>query len=231
VLQQKRELCLHKVSITGKFYPIHDILSQSVSYTLKKTSESHIPGVVALQRQCFPEPFPIEALWKTEHIQNHIKIFPAGQFVVTKNNEVVASCTNMLVSRESWEAHESWDNSTGGLSLQNHNPAGSVLHGIDISVHPAHRNRGLGKLLYNARFELVKTLSLIKYGTVCRIPDYRDSKCPSPDDFIKSVLDNRQSDRTLTPLLKMGLQFKGIIQNYMEDEESGNTGAILEWTP
>ena len=38
-------------------------------------------------------------------------------------------------------------------------------------------------------------------------------------------------DRVLTPLLRYNLTFIETHESYMEDEESGNAAALLEWTP
>ena len=57
------------------------------------------------------------------------------------------------------------------------------------------------------------------------------AQTPAADSDINAVNSGEITDRTLTPLTKMGLTYKGIIENYIEDEESGNAGAILEWTP
>ncbi len=202
-----------------------------MSYRFENTTLEHIPGVVALQRECFPEPFPLESLWQSNHILAHISTFHQGQFVIVHESQVVASCTNMLISTSDWQAHQDWLTTIGDLSLTNHNPQGNILHGIDISVHPSHRNQGLGKLLYLARFDLVRNFKLEKYGTVCRIPDFQASGTKQLSDYVQQVVENILVDRTLTPFLKMGLTYAGTIENYMEDEESGNAGVILEWTP
>jgi hypothetical protein len=45
------------------------------------------------------------------------------------------------------------------------------------------------------------------------------------------VVTRELTDRTLTPLLSYGLTFLGVIENYMEDVESGDAAALLEWLP
>lgn len=203
-----------------------------MDYRLEQTREEHVDGVVALQRACFPEPFPAELLWKPDHIQRHIEIFAPGQYVIlTRDGEVVGSCTNMLTSTTEWNSHRPWDNAVGGLDLPRHDPDGSIVYGIDISVHPAHRRRGLAKRFYQARFDLVRATGLALYGTVCRMPGYATSDAASPTAYAESVVDRQRTDPTLTPLLRTGLEYKGCIDAYMDDEESGNAGAILEWTP
>lgn len=137
----------------------------------------------------------------------------------------------MLISIENWDAHLDWQTATGGLALPKHNPFGQVLYGIDISVHPHFRKQGIAKRLYQARFEIIDYLQLKKFGTVCRIPGYRASGSKNSISYVEAVQSESTQDPTLTPLLKMKLKHVGIIPNYMEDQESGNAGVILEWNP
>jgi hypothetical protein len=51
------------------------------------------------------------------------------------------------------------------------------------------------------------------------------------DEYAKQVDSEQTTDRTMTPLLRYGLKFLGVIRDYMPDEESANAGALLEWTP
>lgn len=183
--------------------------------------------MVALQRACFPPPFPEDLLWKPSHIQNHLRLFPEGQFVAVCEGQVVASATNIRVSRKAWDDHLPWEVLTGGMDLPNHDPTGQVLYGVDISVHPNFRGRGVARKLYKARFDLVKALDMDFYGTVCRIPGFRKSRFSDPLEYAQSVARKERTDRTLTPLLKLGMQFDGLIRNYLDDPESGDAGAIL----
>ena len=187
-------------------------------------------AVADLQRSAFPAPFPEDLLWKAEHVVRHCEIFAAGQFVVTVEDEIVASCTNCLVSDARWAAHLPWEQSIVDLYLSGHEEVGTTLYGVDVTVHPEHRRQGLARLLYSARFELVGTLGLTRFGTVCRMPDYQnDSHGRSPVEFARAVVSGSAADRTLSPLLRLDMRFVGVIEGYMDDIESGNAGAILEW--
>jgi len=191
-------------------------------------ADHHIPGVVALQESCFPPPFDPELLWKANHLRRHVELFPDGQFVALLGSDVVASCSNTLISEDNWQAHKSWDETVGGYFLENFDPAGSTVYGLDISVHPDHRRQGIARALYEARFDVVRRRA-IRYGTACRLPDFINSNFPTPVSFAKAVEAGEVEDRTLTPLLKMGLTMTDVLENYMDDIESGHAAALLEW--
>lgn len=194
-------------------------------------AELHVVSVAGLQRACFPEPFPADLLWQASHIRCHLSQFPEGQWVVQFDGEVVASCSNILCRADVWDSHKPFHDVAGGLGLEGHDPCGTVLYGIDISVHPGHRRKGLARMLYQARFGFVRQHGLDRYGTVCRLPGFLASGEADPCRYAELVAGGTLTDATLTPLLRMGLGFKGVIMDYMEDQESGNAGAILEWKP
>lgn len=189
-----------------------------------------IPGAVALQKACFPDPFPEELLWNADHLARHIELFPAGQFVVEAEGAIVASASATRISEARFQAHESWDATVGGPFLTSFDPAGSTLYGLDISVHPEFRRFGFGRLLYSARFDLVRSSNLKRYVTGCRLPDFGASGLEL-EAYLAQVERGARTDRTLTPLLRYGLKLVGGIREYMEDEESRDCAALLEWKP
>lgn len=195
----------------------------------------HIPGAVALQRACFPEPFPEELLWNRDHLTRHIELFPEGQLVALVGNAVVASASATRISEDNWQSHGSWEETVGGPFLETYDPTGSTLYGLDISVHPDSRGLGIGRQLYKRRFQLVRDLGLTRYGTACRMPDFQTYAQEHPgtsvDQYAELVVRKQATDRTLSPLLHYGLTYLGVIQGYMEDRESDNAAALLEWRP
>ena len=203
-------------------------------FVIRPTQPADVQAIVDLQPLCFPPPFPSGLLWQHEHIENHLRTFPDGQFVAESDDRVVASSTSMIVSLDAWSRH-GMHNVFDGYTMEQHDPEGQVLFGVDISVHPDWRSRGVGRALYMARFDLVRHLGLQGYGTVCRLPDFAAWHSDRPDHdagtYAKRVNDGCLVDRTLTPLLRYGLTFVGVIFEYMEDSESGNAAAILEWKP
>ncbi len=205
-----------------------------MTVTVVQLEQSHIPAAVELQRLAFPPPFDEELLWKAGHLERHLELFPAGQFAaLADDGTVMGTCSNTRISEANWLDHKDWDTTVGGPFLETFDSMGTTLYGLDISVHPSFRRRGVARALYAARFSLISDESgLTRYGTACRIPGYaRQGGNASPDAYVSSVVAGALIDPTLTPLLKMGLSYVETIENYMDDAESGNAAAMLEWKP
>ena len=195
----------------------------------------HISGVVDLQRECFPPPFPEDLLWKANHLSRHLDLFPEGQFVALAGDFVVASASSTRISEENWLSHRSWEETVGGPMLETFDAEGTTIYGLDISVHPKFRSMGIGRMLYGRRFELVRKLGLRRYGTACRLPDYSSYCLSHPgvsvEKYAATVALGSANDRTMTPLLRYGLCFERVVHHYMDDPESGDSAALLSWTP
>lgn len=206
-----------------------------MSFAVRQMTLDDVDAAAALQRAAFPAPFPEDLLWQPAHLRRHLAVFPAGQFVAEADGAVVATCSNTIVTEAAWNAHASWDRTVGGPYLENFAEQGSTLYGLDITVHPDFRRRGIGRRFYEARFTLVRELGLVRYGTACRIPDYLRYRADHPEvgveEYVIRVVDGQATDRTLTPLLRYGLRFLEVLPDYMEDEESANAAALLEWRP
>jgi GNAT superfamily N-acetyltransferase len=211
------------------------VLPCSVEFRIRTLEATDAKEAAELQSLAFPPPFPQDLLWQPEHLIRHVELFPRGQFIAESAAEVVGSCSNTLVSEESWHAHRSWEETVGGPMLENFDPRGTTMYGLDITVHPAYRRLGIGRAFYEARFDLVRELGLRRYGTACRLPGFADYLSSQPEsnvrEYAEVVVAGHAVDRTLTPLLRYGLTYQGVIENYMDDEESGNAAALLEWLP
>jgi GNAT superfamily N-acetyltransferase len=202
-----------------------------VDIEIRPLERKHIDGAVALQRACFPPPFDEDLLWKAEHLERHLELFPEAQFVALDQGRVVGSASAVRISEQNWHAHHNWETTVGGHFLTAHDPLGSTLYGVDISVHPAYRGQSVGRKLYHARFHAVRQLGMLRFGTACRMPDFGSSSLTEPLTYASEVAIGKRVDRTLTPLLRYGLHLVDVISDYMEDAESGNAAALLEWRP
>lgn len=192
---------------------------------------SHVSEVVVLQQICFPEPFPQDSLWTESHLNHHRQLFPAGQRVALQDGRVIGSSSNLIISDLNFSARQSWQQTVGGPLMESHCPQGSTLYGADISVHPEFRRMGVGRALYEARFALVESLALTRFATACRMPDFLKSNIGDVRVYARLVASYAKVDRTLTPLLRIGLIFVDVIEAYMSDVESGNAAALLILEP
>ncbi|MBI1333712.1 MAG: GNAT family N-acetyltransferase [Armatimonadetes bacterium] len=190
----------------------------------------HFRVAIELQRLAFPPPFDENLLWREENLADHLRKFPEGQFVALADGQFAGSCSNTRISRAHYEKHLSWDETVGGFSFETFDPCGEVIYGADISVHPSFRRVGIGRAFYDARKALAESLGVL-YATACRLPDFQSSGVGTPAEYCQLVADGRLTDRTLTPLLRYDLILTDVLQNYMDDPESGNAAALLEWRP
>ena len=99
---------------------------------------------------------------------------------------------------------------------------------MDIAVHPDARLQGVGRAFYEARDALCRARGLVRYGTGCRMPDFRASGVPTVEAYAAEVVRGERVDRTLTPLLRYGLRFLTVVRGYMRDYESDDAAALLE---
>ncbi|MBS1721643.1 MAG: GNAT family N-acetyltransferase [Armatimonadetes bacterium] len=194
-----------------------------------------VPKVADLQRVCFPPPFPADLLWTRDQLESHLQVFPEGQFVATADGEVIGSASSLVIDEDNWTKHADWETTVGGHRFSRHSQFGTTLYGADVSVRPDWRGRGVARALYKARFDLVCDMGLVRFGTACRIPDWLtwSSSNPGQDQFAycQAVASGTVTDRTMTPLVRIGLSLVDIAIGHMEDPESGNSAAILEWRP
>lgn len=200
------------------------------SVQVRPMTPEDIPFIIEVQPLAFPPPFPVDELWSAEALEHLLKLFPEGQTVAELDGERAGSSTSLLLSEGSWQLGEDWLNMVG-KNLSNFDRNGNTLFGMDIAVHPGFRRHGVGKALYRKRFELAEETGVMRYGTVCRIPDFAAWAKENGDDverYVSMVVHGDLEDRTLTPLLKMDLKVNRIKPNYYRDPESLGYGVELE---
>ncbi|MCI0709369.1 MAG: GNAT family N-acetyltransferase, partial [Chloroflexi bacterium] len=125
--------------------------------------------------------------------------------------------------------HRFMDIIAGGY-YTNHDPDGDWYYGADISVHPDYRGRGIGKLLYEARKDLVKRYN--RKGIVAGglMPGYPKHKYVlSVPEYVEKVVSGELFDPTLSFQLKNGFVVKGLLEDYIEDKASENWSTLIVW--
>ncbi|KMK78196.1 acetyltransferase [Alkalihalobacillus pseudalcaliphilus] len=188
-------------------------------------------GLLAVQKEAFPPPFPEELWWSKSQISSHIETFPEGSLLAEINGVIVGSATSLIVqydgSPHTWE--EVADN---GYIKKSHNPNGDSLYGIDVCVKPSYRGQGVAAALYEARKELVQQLNLKRFIAGCRIPNYHHhAQELDVNTYVQKVVKGDIHDLVLTFMLKQGLTPLQTLADYLDDDESCHYGVLVEWQP
>jgi len=197
-------------------YGIYEVICHANDFN----PQEDIPGVVGLK-----------ANWQTL-----LKNFPEGQFValsqVNGKEKVIGMSVCMRTSRSPSERPLSWRDMIGDLSLNNHDPNGSWLYGVEKAVHPDYQRLGIGSHLYKAQFELVKTLELKGMYAGGMLKGYKDYKeLMSVKQYAGKVMRGELFDATVSVQMKKGFKPRTLIENYVWDHEANHTGMLIVWEP
>ncbi len=183
--------------------------------------------LVEIEKLCFPGMTP----WKREQIESQLKLFPEGQVVVEYQKKIVASSSSLIIDFNEYDEGHSWSEIAGNGYIQNHDPQGDTLYGIEIMVHPAYRGMKLARRLYEARKKLCQEKNLRRIIIGGRIPGYEKHKAKmSAREYVEKVIDKEFYDAVLTTQLANGFSLKRLIRDYMpSDSQSGSWATFLEW--
>ncbi|OLO25113.1 carbon-nitrogen hydrolase [Alkalihalophilus pseudofirmus] len=194
---------------------------------IRNITEKDFNEIIALQKFCFPNMEP----WKIEHLESHIRIFPEGQFVVEYDGKIIGSCSSLIINFDEYDDQHTWDEITDRGYITNHNPDGYNLYGIEVMVHPDYRRMKIGKRLYEARKELVRTLNLKSMIIGGRIPNYYKHAIQyTPREYVEQVMLHNIYDPVLTFQVLNGFSLKRINPNYLKDDKASMKYAtLMEW--
>lgn len=196
---------------------------------IRRAQATDIPGILSLQIECYPTLSKI-VQWRAEHLENHQKVFPEGQFVAVEGDRIVGLGATFMTQSEIALKPHTFREITARGTFANHDPAGDALYGAEIMVHPDFRRRGIGSALYAARFALARKLGLRYFVAGGRLPGYGALReTMTVRGYVRSVVEGRRDDRVLSAQLKSGLRVVDIMPDYLTDPKSGNFATLLVW--
>ncbi len=140
--------------------------------TIRNTTKDDIPKVVELQKVAFPYMAAEGVYWRPKELEEHIKIFPEGQFCAEYIGKIVGSCSSLIIILTPEYKEHTWKEACGTSFFKNHDPRGDTLYAADVSTHPDHRRLGIATKLYNARKELAIKLNLRRIISGGRLFNY-----------------------------------------------------------
>ncbi len=169
--------------------------------------------------------------WREHHIKKLLDIFPEGQLVILVDGKVVGSALSLIVTNEQVLANHNYVDITGNYTFSTHTPAGEILYGIDVFIHPDYRGLRLGRRLYDARKELCEQLNLAAIVFAGRIPHYTEhSATMTPKAYMDKVRLKELYDPVLSFQLSNDFHVIRVMKNYLVgDAGSKDYAVLLEW--
>lgn len=169
--------------------------------------------------------------WSLQAIERLINKFPGGQLVVKADGKVIGSALSLIVDYEKFGDEHTYKQITGSYTFNTHDPAGDVLYGIEVFIHPDYRGLRLGRRLYDARKQLCESLNLKAIVFGGRIPNYSQyADRMSPKEYIYKVKSKEIYDPVLSFQLSNDFHVKKVLRDYMPgDAESKEFATLLQW--
>lgn len=211
----------------GEYFAFQE--DKPVRAVIRNYTKHDFEGLIDVQRAAFPPPFPQELLWTAEQLAHHVALFPDGALCVEINGEIAGSLTTLIVQYEPGDTH-SWAEITDNGFIRTHNPDGNTLYVVDICVKPAFRKLGLARKMLEAAYQTVVHLNLDRLLGGGRIPGYhRHAGGLTPGQYLQKVTSGELNDPVITFLMRAGRVPIDIMHEYLDDEESKNCAALMEW--
>lgn len=198
---------------------------------VRTVTPKDIDAIVEMQKHSFQYLAEIGVIWKPEHLQRHLVIFPEGQFCASYDDKIVGSASSLIVDLgdDPYRFH-TWKEVTGSSFFDNHNPTGDSLYGADVSVHPEYRRLKIATSIYDARKELCKKLNLRRIIAGGRLFNYFEyASKMSAEEYAMKIVKGELSDPVLSFQLNNGFKFIKVMPNYMRDPRSLNYATFIEW--
>ena len=184
-----------------------------------------------MQTESYPYLAPYGNIRRSEELESHLRIFPQGQFVaVEPDGTIVGSASTLIVSLNPEYTEHTWKDITADGLFTTHNTSRDSLYLADISTHPKHRHKGIGRMIIHRWKELVAKLNLkrmIGGGRLFNYTEYADRM--SPYEYTEKVIKGELKDLVLTFELDIGFKFVKILPNYLNDVCSLNYASFIEW--
>lgn len=194
---------------------------------IRNTTRSDFDAIRNLQQKIYPHLKP----WSNEQLENHIKVFPEGQFVAEFDGAIVGTASSLIIFWEEYGPLKNWGEITGKGTFDTHKPDGKTLYGAEVCVDPELRKRGIGKKIYAARKKLCKELNLKRIIAAGRIPNYHNyAEKYDPHTYAMHVIWGDIYDPVLRFQMKEGFQFCDIIDKYLKgDTDSLENATLIVW--
>lgn len=184
------------------------------------------PGILRIEQASYPQLDPDDLLQPGE-IGPHIELFPEGAFVV---EDIAAGLVVGMAFgwRMDFDLDQPQHTLEDVYGPENHDPNGDWYYGLDISVDPAHRGRGIGRALYDERKALVRRLGLRGIVAGGMLPGLGASGLDAAT-YVEEVISGSRRDPTLSFQRANGFEVRGLLPGYVRGGAHGGVASLLVW--
>lgn len=196
---------------------------------LVNLEESMAPALAAIELACFPMANPDDLLGEDD-IRAYARVFPEGYFVAFDGEVPVGMGAGIFIDFDFDNPQHTIAEITGEHQCGNHDPDGEWYYGTDITVLPGHRGKGIGRMLYEARKDIVRRHG--KRGIIAggSLPGFYAHKAEMTiHEYVRAVVAGEIRDPTLTFQLDNGFEVRGLLENYIEDEADDGWATLIVW--
>ena len=186
-----------------------------------------IPAYLAIQEMAWDETMTAAEAKLFERF----RIFPDGLFVVEHEGQVVGCATFIRIADYDEILKPSWEDITDNGWCTTHEPNGSLLFGVDLSVAKG-APRLAAPLLFMAAMEFAISIGAEAVVWGGRMPRYHKvADRMTPEEYLFT---RTRRGRYLDPEVELyskipGVEIRGVIPEYFKDFESLNNGVLLRW--
>lgn len=200
-----------------------------MSLRVVQVSEALAPACGDLELRCFPHADPAELI-SVEDVRASARTFPEGFFVVLDGERVVGQGAGIFLNFDFARPQHGILEITGEHQCGNHDPAGEWYYGTDIAVDPAYRRRGIGRMLYDLRKDLVRRYRRRGILGGGHMPGFAAHKhAMSAAEYIDKVVRGEIYDSTLSFQINNGFRVICPLANYLKDEATDSWSALICW--
>lgn len=204
--------------------------NRHVNVMIRNYGKSDFHELIEIQKESFPPPFPSDLWWNEDQLNNHVMLFQEGALCVEVEGVLAGSMTGVIVHFDPNHPTHTWEEMTDNGYIRNHDPDGNTLYVVDICIRPAYRKMDLGKWLMQSMYEVVVYKGLDRLLGGGRMPGFHKHAVQmTADQYLQEVVKGIINDPVITFLLRCGRTPVGVVENYLEDEESCNYAALMEW--
>ncbi len=181
-----------------------------------------------LERVCYPT-VEAESLLGEDEVATHVQTFYKGNWAALVGDQLVGISLSWRLNFDfAHPIHTLADVDDPEL----HDDGGLWLYGLDTSVHPDFRGRGIAGSIYQLRRDYVRDNLLDGIIAGGMLPGYANlDKQLSAAQYVNEVVLGIRSDPTLTFQLRQGFVVEGILPGYVDGSIGGGVASLIVWRP